>query len=167
MSDSKDAAKKDAKDAKAEAKGPKAAPLMILTLVASLCGAFAGSAAFGAARLASSHGGGDEKAVKMTPPGPTVALEPFLATVNDASGKSHTVKVTIAVELERDATEEEFKVFVPRVRDTTLSYLRSLTWDDMRDPARAEPMRDELLEKWHAAGAVKARRVLVTDLITP
>lgn len=101
------------------------------------------------------------------PPGPTVALEPFLVTVGDGSRKPRPMRMTIAIELRPGSKEDETKPFIPRIRDTTLTYLRSLTYEEVSDPAKVEAARDELLTKLRRIGLVAADRVLITDLVLP
>lgn len=104
--------------------------------------------------------------VAARPPGATVPLDAFVASVADAAGQTHALKLTLAIELEHDAKAEDAAPFVPRVRDTTLSYVRGRTFEEITGAAGIEEMRTELLERYEAAGLVSARKVLVTDLIT-
>ena len=115
-----------------------------------LSAVLSGGAAFGGARIAGGKAAhAEEKSVSaVKPPGPTLALDPFIANISDSEGKPHAVKITLAVELAREMKEEEFKPFIPRIRDTILSYLRTLTAEKLADPAgleliRKEPRRDE------------------------
>src|SRR5580658_6508369 len=80
----------------------------------------AGAASFGGTRVAGAHRAAPsaEPVVEAPkPPGPTLALEPFVFTVADTSKKAHPMKVTIAVEFEAGANEEGLKGLVHRVRD--------------------------------------------------
>lgn len=166
MSDKKEDAKKaETKDGEAPKKKGGMAGALIGVVVSAV---LAGGAAYGGAKAAS--GGHHEEEPppkpKFHPPGPTVPLEPFIANLPDKEGKNHAVKVTIAIELAREAQEDPFKVFVPRVRDVTLSYIRSLTFEQIASNDATEKMRKELLEKWQNVGATDAQQVLITDLIT-
>lgn len=153
------------KDAPAPAKGPN--PILTMALVAVV----AGGASFGGVKLGSAakHGGGHEAAAPsvrvMKAPGPTIPLEPFILSINDAQGRSHAMKVTIAIELEAGGKEEPAKVFIPRVRDATLAYLRALTFDEAIQPARMEKARGDLLDKYLIVGLPGAERILITDLV--
>jgi flagellar basal body-associated protein FliL len=133
----------------------------------------AAAAAFGGAKIAgASHGvpmaaPAAETAVAK-PPGPTLALEPFLVTVPDATKKNHPMKVTIAVEFEegpKSPKEEELKGLVPRVRDTALSYFRTMAYEVVVDPMANDKIRTELLERFKTAGTAGVERVLITDLV--
>jgi len=104
--------------------------------------------------------------VAARPPGPTVPLEPFVASLPDAAGQMRALKLTIAIELEHEGKAEDCVPFVPRIRDTALSYLRERTFEQVTAPTAVEVLRTDLLARFEAAGLVHARKVLVTDLIT-
>ena len=158
--------KEDAPEgAKAEG-GKKGGSSMVIVGVV-LSAVLAGGAAYGGARAASKPANHQEpEKPKSAPPGPTVPLEPFIANIPDAEGKPRAIKLTIAIELTRESKEDDFKVFIPRVRDVTLAYLRSQTFDRIADQENTDAMRKELIARWHAVGAVAASQVLITDLIT-
>ncbi len=168
MSD--DAKKEDPKAAKGAAKGAKGGPPFVVALV--LPAILAGAAAYGGTRAAAK---GAVTAApepepthhkKVSPPGPTVALEPFLVNTLDANRKGHPMKMTVAIEFEEGAHEEALKSFTPRIRDAILSHMRTLSFEDAVDSQRSEKLRTELLEKCKNAGAVEAERVLITDLVS-
>ncbi len=153
-----------AKDAKPK-RGFVSAVLGIL-----LPAVFAAGASFGAVKVASK--GHAEPAHPPAPPrwdpkppGPTIALEPFLVTVPDDAKKPHPMKLTIAIEFEAAVKEETLKAFTPRIRDAVLVYVRSLAYEDVADPRKGERIREEILERCRKAGAVAAERVLVTDMV--
>ncbi len=130
----------------------------------------AGAAAFGGAKVAGAHhavapAASEQKEVAK-PPGPTLALDPFLLTVPDVNKKAHPMKVTLAVEFEGPAKEEEgFKVLVPRIRDSTLGFLRTTSFEEALDPGASDRMRNEILERIRASGVPTAQHVLITDLV--
>jgi flagellar basal body-associated protein FliL len=132
---------------------------------------FAAAAAFGGAKIAgASHAApapvAAEPAIK--PPGPTLALEPFLCTVPDVAKKNHPMKVTIAIEFAdgpKAPKEEELKGLVPRIRDASLSYFRTMAYESVIDPLGNDKLRSELLEKLKTSGTADVERVLVTDLV--
>lgn len=151
----------------APAKKGGAAGMLIGVLVSAI---LSGGAAFGGARIAGGkpppvHDEGP-KINLIKAPGVTVALEPFLANITDADGKPHALKITIAIELSHETKEEEFKAFIPRVRDAILSYLRGLTFEKLGDPKGLDELRKEILDKLHGVGALGAESILVTDLIS-
>ncbi len=120
----------------------------------------AGVAAFAPPAAASS-----EHTEAAKPPGVTLALEPFLLTIPDANRKVHPMKVTLAIEFDSSAKEDALKPLVPRVRDSTLGYLRTLTFEAALDPAASDKMRGEVLERVQGTAAPAAQRVLITDLV--
>jgi flagellar protein FliL len=128
----------------------------------------AGGGAFGGAKF-SAHGAAapaaEHAAAPVPPPGPTLALEPFLVVTQDATKKPHALKVTLAVEFESSGKEESFKEFTPRVRDACLTYIRLVSYEDAVDSSKTDKMRTDLLDRLHAAGVTAAQRVLVTDLV--
>jgi flagellar basal body-associated protein FliL len=150
--------KEDAKPAADEAEGGKKGGSTMVLVGVVLSAVLAGGAAYGGARAASKP--------HDQPPGPTVDLEPFIANITDSEGKPHAIKMTIVIELTREGKAEEFKVFIPRVRDVTLAYLRSQSFDRIVDQENTDVLRKELLAKWHGVGATEAHQVLITDLIT-
>jgi flagellar basal body-associated protein FliL len=158
-----------------DAKPPAAAPApakkgaggMIMGIV--LPALLAGGAAYGASRAAAKAPAAHAEApahAEVHPPGPTVALEPFLVSVADGSKKSHPLKLSVAVEFGTHDKEDVLKPFTPRIRDAILSYVRTLSYEDAVDAQRSEKLRSELLDRCHKAGAVTAERVLITDLVS-
>ncbi len=128
----------------------------------------AAGGAFGGAKIAAAHAAQPQTAVVEKvekAPGPTVALNPFLVMTQDAEGKTHPVKLTLAVEFDAKAKEEETKELTPRIRDAVLTYLRGASFDDLTDPKRAEKTRGEILEKIKTSGAADAQRILITDFV--
>lgn len=98
--------------------------------------------------------------------GELAALDPIIVDIREANGDMHHLKVGIAVELGKGVTDEEFKRQVPRIRDTAISYLRSLKFDEISSSAKFDPIRTELGERIaHASGRAKVQRVLFTDFV--
>jgi flagellar basal body-associated protein FliL len=98
--------------------------------------------------------------------GELAALDPIIVDIRESNGDAHHLKVGIAVELGKGVTEEEFKRQVPRIRDTAISYLRSLKFDEITSPSKFDPIRTELGERIaHASGRAKVQRVLFTDFV--
>lgn len=169
MSDKPDDKAKETKKEPAAPKPSKAGGIVAIVLPALL----AGGASFGATKFANKGGGGAAHAApvetvhrELKPPGPTVPLEPFLVSLPDANRKAHPMKLTIAVEFDSVAKEEMIKPFVPRIRDSILAYMRSLSYEDATDGQRSEKLRKELLERCRDSGAHLADRVLITDLVS-
>jgi flagellar basal body-associated protein FliL len=127
---------------------------------------FAGAAAFGAVKFSSHAAHAATEAPKEAkPPGPTVQLDPFLVTINDATKHSHPMKVTLAIEFDEKVKEEAPRTFVPRARDACLSYLRTLSFEDASDLEHAPKFRTELQAQLKEAGVSNVERLLITDLV--
>lgn len=161
MSDKKEEPAKDA-DKKPSPRGAAVAALVT--------GVIAGGAAFGGARLAgrgaaAHHAPAAEHAPQLGPPGYTLALEPFLVMASDANHRAHPMRVVLAVEFERTVTEEAARVFVARIRDSVIAYLRTVNYETAAAPERMDGLRHDLLERVRATGASGVSRVLVTDLV--
>lgn len=129
----------------------------------------AAAASYGGARAAAAHGpaaaASAEHAKEVHPPGPTVALDPFLVTIADANKKGHAMKVSLAVEFSQSTKEETLKPFALRIRDAILAYVRALSYEDATNSAHMDTLRRELLERCHAAGATTAEKILITDFV--
>ncbi len=134
--------------------------------------AVAAAAAFGGAKIAGAHHATAASVSEAAPPapkppGPTLALEPFLVTIRDAN-RIHPMKVTLAIEFDPSAKEfheDSLKGLTPRVRDAVLSYLRTLTYEQVIDASASDKMRSDVLERLHAGGITSAERVLITDFV--
>jgi flagellar basal body-associated protein FliL len=99
-------------------------------------------------------------------PGPTLALEPFLLSVFDAQHKPHPMKLTVAVEFSaKAAAHDDPKAFMPRIRDAVLTYLRTMSYEQVTDPQHFSKIRVELLAHCKEVGAEHAEKVLVTDFV--
>ena len=107
------------------------------------------------------------------PPGPTLTLEPFLLSVMDAQHKSHPMKMSVAVEFkaagggggEHGGGGAEPKTFMPRIRDAVLTYLRSMTYEEISEPTHQQKIRVELLAHCKEAGVEQAEKILITDFV--
>lgn len=141
---------------------------VILSAVLATAGAF-GGAKLGVASAAG-HKEAEREHAPAIPtvhaPGVTVPLEPFLVTTSDATGKQRAIKLTLALELRPKETDEAIKPFVPRIRDSGLSYLRALPYEEATSNQHVEKMREELLERFTKLGALSIEQILITDFVT-
>src|SRR5258708_2493488 len=156
----------DSKEKQASPPPPRGGGPNLLAMV--LPAIFAAGAAFGGVKLAGGHhetaAAAPEHVENVPPPGPTLALEPFLLSVADANKKVHPMKVTIAIEFDAKEKEEVLKGLTPRVRDSLLGYLRTVTYEEAIDAAGGDKIRNEMLEHLRS-GAPTAQHVLITDLV--
>ena len=134
---------------------------------------FAGAAAFAGAKFGGGHAAapaheeGAKKHDEKKTPGLTIELKAFVVNVQDEkTGDNKPLKMTVAVELEKLAKKEEFEPFIPRVRDTVLSYIRNLTYQQVMNPRTKDRITEDLLEQIHKLGAEQAQRVLVQEMVT-
>lgn len=112
------------------------------------------------------HGAKGEKGGEHGEEGELATLDPIIVDIREANGDAHHLKVGIAVELGKGVTDEEFKKQIPRIRDSAISYLRSLKFDEISSPSKFDPIRTELGERIaHASGKAKVQRVLFTDFV--
>ena len=179
MSTETEAKKPESPEAAAAPKKPSAIGGLLKVLVPAL---LAAGAAYGGSRVAAAHGVqtvivqqvASSHGESHKPPGPTLPLEPFLVSIQDANKKAHPMKMSIAVEFRAGEggggehggdDKDAVKTFVPRIRDGVLAQLRTLSYEQATDPAHAEKLRTELLERCKHAGAENAERILVTDLV--
>jgi flagellar basal body-associated protein FliL len=99
-------------------------------------------------------------------PGATASFASLVVDIRSREGELHHLKVVLSFELYEKFTEEEFKKWTPRGRQTALMYLRGLDYEGATDPKRFEVIRKELTEKVKASmGKNHVRRVLVTDFV--
>jgi len=133
---------------------------IVLTAVLSGAAAF-GGAFFGAPKLQDPEAEVDEANL----PGPTVPLQPFTLNLLDEEGGQHAMKITVALELVKEADPATFVVYLPRVRDVILGYLRGLEYESAKDPKQIERMSEVMLARVHRIGAEQASRVLIQDLV--
>lgn len=96
----------------------------------------------------------------------SVDINPIVVDLRDSDGRLRHLKVGLAAELGETANVEEFKLMSPRGREATLSYLRSLTFEDVADPARYASIKDEISKRMiDAIGAERVQRILLVDFV--
>jgi len=94
-------------------------------------------------------------------------LESLVVDVHDEAGESHHVKVGIALEISEPVPEEEWKAeVVPKARDATIGYLRSLRYDEAASAAKFDTIRAELLLRLSKAiKKPKIRKIYFIDYV--
>jgi flagellar basal body-associated protein FliL len=146
-------------------KGGGAVAMILGILLPALA---AGGAGFGGAKMGSGHAAEAAPAAvdSAKPPGGVISMTPFVVSLpGEGSGPRHTLKVSIAVEIEKGVEEKEFAKFEPRMRDATITRLRALTFDEAANAATQEKLRDELLERYHEMGAHEAQKIWFTEFV--
>ena len=93
-------------------------------------------------------------------------LEPIVVDLREATGERHHLKVGIAVELMGAMHGEEFKRYEPRARDAAITYLRSLSFEEVSNPKQLDSIRAALSERIGVAvGSNRVRKILFTDFV--
>jgi flagellar basal body-associated protein FliL len=96
----------------------------------------------------------------------SVEIPPIVVDLRDADGRIRHLKVGMAAELGEAVNVEEFKLVSPRGREATLSYLRSLTFEEVSDPAKYATIKDEISKRMiESIGADKVHRILLVDFV--
>jgi flagellar basal body-associated protein FliL len=96
----------------------------------------------------------------------SVEIPAVVVDLRDSDGRIRHLKVGMAAELAETVSVEEFKLVMPRGREAILSYLRSLTFEEVSDPARYVGIKDELSKHvMEAVGAERMHRVLLVDFV--
>lgn len=156
-------AKKEEKPAEPKPKGGGVSPVVLV-----LTAALAAGGAFGGAKLGASAPPKEKIVVvekEAEAPGPTVSVDPFVVAIYDKAQKTHAMRLTVALELKPHSKDEEFKAFVPRIRDSILSYLRSLEYEEVQKSDSIDQVRADIKERIAKLGATAVEQVLVTDFV--
>jgi flagellar basal body-associated protein FliL len=96
----------------------------------------------------------------------SVDIAPIVVDLRDGDGRLRHLKVGMAAELGETVNAEEFKLVSPRGREATLTYLRSLTFEEVADPAKYASIKDEISKRMiEALGADKVHRILLVDFV--
>jgi flagellar basal body-associated protein FliL len=97
----------------------------------------------------------------------SIAFPAVVVDLRDQDERIRHLKVGINVEVPETTPEDEFKLYMPRGREAILTYLRSLNYEEVSDPARYETIRTELSKRvTEAVGARRIRRVLLVEFVS-
>lgn len=164
--------KNDSKARKGDAAAPpvKGVSVVALILTAVVAAGAAGGASLYVSKRTShaapaGHGAEAPAPVRPAPPGFTLALDPFVLMSIDAQHSFHAMRTTIALEFGPAIREEDVRPYVARIRDATLSLLRSVTYEVASDPAQTDRLRAQLQARYQDTGVPGIVRVLITDLV--
>ena len=103
--------------------------------------------------------GGPEKITSVDMPAVVVDLR-------DADGRIRHLKVGLTAELAEQVTPEEFKLYLPRGREALLTYLRSLSFEDVSNSQQFLAIKDELCKRvTEAVGEELVHRMMLTDFV--
>ena len=84
---------------------------------------------------------------------------------DEKGGKDRAAKIVVALELNKETTGESFKIFMPRIRDALLGYLRSQSAVELADFNRHKSMGQEMLKAVHGVGGDSVVAVLIQDIV--
>ena len=86
--------------------------------------------------------------------------------LNTGSRKSNFLKISVALELDDEATIERLQTVMPRIIDNFQVYLRELRIEDLSGSAGIERLREELLLRVNAAiRPAEVRDVLFKEML--
>jgi flagellar basal body-associated protein FliL len=95
-----------------------------------------------------------------------MTLEAAVVDLRDATGETHHLKIAIAIEERAEVPEEEAKVFLMRAKDAEITYLRTLSYEDVTDHAKFEQIRKELSTRvLKAFGKKHGKKMLITEYV--
>jgi len=170
MSDAKDA--KDDKDKKDE-KPAKSGKLGMIIVAVLVCLCSTAGAVFGQVALArmkpekEKPDAAYEEKEKEEPLGAeTLEMPSLIVDIRTSTGETHHLKVGVAIELAKPVPEEEQKKLMVRAKDAALSYLRTLSYDEVTSQEKFEAIKKELNERISKAmGHGRVNRVLFTEYV--
>lgn len=95
-----------------------------------------------------------------------VEMAPIIVDLRDGEGRIRHLKVGLTAELTPTFLPENFKLVSPRGREASLSYLRSLSFEEVSDPKRYALIKDELGKRvTEAIGPGRIHRLLLVDFV--
>lgn len=80
--------------------------------------------------------------------GEIVSLEPFVVNLSDPKGKRY-LKLKVELELDSPTAAEVVTKVMPKLRDTVIMMLTSLTFEEVMTPEGKIRIRDELLDRFN------------------
>lgn len=96
----------------------------------------------------------------------SVELPPIIVDLRDTDGRLRHLKVGLSTELSEGTKPEEFKLLIPRGREACLTYLRSLSFEEVSDPERYATIKDEISKRVsEAVGAEHVQRLLLIEFV--
>ena len=97
--------------------------------------------------------------------GPVVAMDPFVANLNEAE-LTRYIKMKIDVELTTEKAKEDFEVAKFAIRDAVLRYLSNLKFAETQGEAGNTRIRKEVLARMNKElGEKKVKRVFISEFV--
>lgn len=167
MSDAKDQKKEE----KSANKGSGKLGMIVVAVLVCLCST--AGAVFGQVALArmkpekEKPDAAYEEKEKEEPLGAeTLEMPSMIVDIRNTTGEVHHLKAGVAVELAKPVPEEELKKLMVRAKDAALSYLRTLSYDEVTSQEKFEGIKKELNERISKAmGHGRVNRVLFTEYV--
>jgi flagellar basal body-associated protein FliL len=146
--------------------------LVVVVLIAAvvLGGGAAAAGAVVAIRMGTPPPAAPAESAEGKPHG-IVELSPIVVDIRAADGTQHHLKVALSAELAGEAGEgekakEEMASILPRGREAAITYLRSLSYEDVTAQHSFEKIKEELSKRLvEALGEKHVVGVLVTDFV--
>lgn len=96
----------------------------------------------------------------------TYEIPSVVVDLRDGDNRIRHLKVGLSAELGEHTPMEEFKLTMPRAREAAITFLRSLTFEEVSDPQHFTAIKDELGKRIiEALGEEHVHRVVLTDFV--
>lgn len=93
-------------------------------------------------------------------------IMPVVVDLRDGDGRIRHLKVGMTAELYPTTLLDEVKTVAPRAREAVLTYVRSLSFEEVSEPQQFIAIRDELAKRAAAAlGEDRVHRIVLTDFV--
>ncbi len=103
---------------------------------------------------------------EVPPAAGIMTIESCVIDLRSKQGDLHHLKLGLVIELNKELHEKELAQAIPRARDATISYMRSLEYEKVTQPDEFEQIRKELDHRIaKAVGERDVSRVLFTDFV--
>ena len=96
----------------------------------------------------------------------TFDIPSVVVDLRDGDNRIRHLKVGLTAELGEHTPIEEFKLTVPRAREAAITFLRSLSFEEVSDPQHFTAIKDELGKRIiEAMGEEHVHRIVLTDFV--
>jgi flagellar basal body-associated protein FliL len=96
----------------------------------------------------------------------TSDMPAIVVDLRDNDGRIRHLKVGLTAELGENVTVEQFRLVIPRGREAALTYLRTLSFEDVADSQHFTTIKDELSKRvTEAVGEDRVHRMILTDFV--
>lgn len=96
----------------------------------------------------------------------TYDVPSVVVDLRDGDNRIRHLKVGLTAELGEHTPMEEFKLTIPRGREAAITFLRSLSFEEVSDPQHFTAIKDELGKRIiEALGEEHVHRIVLTDFV--